>query len=174
MRLARLQAEITAYPNDDLLMPTQTGNLLRAAEAYPQMRYGLDLFNVWPRLWLALPKSIQDELAAARKALDEQTQLLIWGVLFSAWSGLTWWALLPSLVIAVVGVRGMYQAAGVYAQLIRAAFDLYRFELYRQAAWPCRQKPCDEEVEGRKLDEFLRRGFSDDSILFKHSEKSKS
>jgi hypothetical protein len=50
---ARLDAELSSMPVDPRhLMPTRLGNLLRAAEEYPRVRYGLATSVCWPRLWL--------------------------------------------------------------------------------------------------------------------------
>jgi hypothetical protein len=52
---ANLDAELAHYPVDPRrLMPLPVGNTLRAAEEYPQVRYGLATSACWPRLWLVM------------------------------------------------------------------------------------------------------------------------
>jgi hypothetical protein len=108
-------------------MPTLLGNLLRAVEEYPGRRYGLDAVVCWPRLYLLLPEATQKEIGAVRERLNESTRLLAWSLLFLVWTIWQWWALL-GLVVAWLAYRGMVIAAGVYGDLVRAAFDLHRFD----------------------------------------------
>jgi hypothetical protein len=37
-------------PDDSLILPTRLGNILRAAEAYPLTRYGINTVPMWPRI----------------------------------------------------------------------------------------------------------------------------
>ena len=134
---ARLDAELSGYPVDPRrLMPTRLGNLLRAAEEYPRVRYGLPISVSWPRLWLILSEETQSTLAEAREGLNAATRLLIWGVLFVFWVVWAWWVIPAAAAVILAAYWRMLSAAGVYGDLLRAAFDLYRFSLYEQLRWP--------------------------------------
>ncbi len=37
-------------PEENLILPTRLGNILRASEAYPWMRYHIDAVPLWPRM----------------------------------------------------------------------------------------------------------------------------
>jgi len=155
---ARLDAERTRLPADPAhLMPTRVGNLLRAAEEYPQVRYGLAAGVCWPRLWLLLPKEVREELGSARGRLDEAARLFAWGLLFVVWGVWAWWAVLVGVVVALLAYRGMVTAALIYGELVRAAFDLYRFALYEALKWPLPER-AEEAAAGRRLTEYLHRG----------------
>lgn len=68
---ADLDAELAHYPVDSRrLMPTALGNLLRSAEEYPQVRYGLGMSVCWPRMWLVVPKETRETLAQAQQQLN--------------------------------------------------------------------------------------------------------
>ncbi|WP_448594353.1 hypothetical protein [Thermoflexus hugenholtzii] len=152
-RLDALRLRLPADPGR--MMPTLLGNLLRAAEEHPWVRYGLETGVCWPRLWLLLPKEIREELAAARSRLNEATRLLAWSLLFVAWTVWAWWAAPVGLLLAGLAWRGMTRAAWVYGDLVRAAFDLYHPLLFEHLGWPKPEGPED----GRRLTEYLARGI---------------
>ena len=78
-------------------MPTPLGNLLRAAEEYPYLHYGLITSICWPRLWLLLPPETQTAVSSARQRLERAAQLALWGLLFLVWTAWAWWAALIAL-----------------------------------------------------------------------------
>jgi hypothetical protein len=165
---ARLDFELAKYPvASHLLMPTRLGNLLRAAEEYPYVRYGLEVTVTWPRLWLILPESTRKEVAGARQALDERTRIMGWGLLFTIWSIWAWWSVVVALSVTLVAYRGMLSAAALYGELLRATFDLYRFRLYKSLNWPVPTSPADERGHGEDLTEYLHRGIPVHAVRFK-------
>jgi hypothetical protein len=164
---ARLDARLARYPVDPRrLMPTRLGNLLRAAEEYPQVRYGLATSVCWPRLWLLLPEEAQKTLAGARQRLNGAARFSLWGALFASWTVWAWWAAPLAVVAAIAAYWAMLDAAGVYGDLLRAAFDLHRFALYEALRWPLPAGPEGEEVQGQRLSEYLFRGAASKSVQF--------
>jgi hypothetical protein len=165
----RLDAELARYPVDSrLLLPTTLGNILRSAEEYPQVRYGLGMSVCWPRLWLVIPKETQETLAQTRQQLDSATRFFAWGVLFAIWTVWAWWAVPVALLVAISAYWAALQAAGAYADLLRAAFDLHRFTLYEQTRFPLPTTPTQEDATGQKLSEYLFRGTDSADIEFVH------
>ena len=166
----RLDASVVMnYPRQvKLFLPTRLGNILRAAEEYPAVRYGLETRITWPRLWLLLPEEARQELAGARAGLDERARYMVWGLLFAAWSVWAWWAVPVALAAAAASYLGMVQAAGVYGELLRSAYDLYRFEIYKALRWELPPMPCDEEIHGRELTRYLHRGQAAETLSFKN------
>ncbi len=158
---------ITTTPRKaNLFLPTRLGNLLRAAEEYPDVRYGLEVRLTWARLWLVLPDSARKEIASARAALDDRTQWLLWSLLLLLWTVWCWWALLPALAGAFIAYRSMLTSAGVYGELLRAAYDLYRFDLYKAVHWSPPATSDSEEACGKALTQYLHRGALDKTIVF--------
>lgn len=169
---ARLDAELARYPVDPRrLLPTTLGNLLRSAEEYPQVRYGLGMSVCWPRLWLTTPKETQETLAQARQKLNSAVHFFAWGALFAVWTAFAWWAILVALAVSVAAYWAALQAAGTYSDLLRSTFDLYRFNLYEQARWPLPPSPTGEKDHGEELSEFLFRGTADGDVRFTHPDK---
>jgi hypothetical protein len=167
--LARLDQRLRRRPeNRDLLMPTTVGNILRAAESHPADKYGLDAVAVWPHLWLVLPDSARQEIAAARSGLDGAARLFLWGLLFLPFVALTWLAVPVGLAVAAAALWWRAPAtAAVYGDLVEAAYDLHRPALYRQLRWPLPTDPQQERSEGRRLTTYLWRGLDTNSPTFR-------
>lgn len=123
----------------DLLMPTRLGNILRAAEAYPSERYGIDPVVIWPRLRPLLPEKVAADLVGDRSSLDALLLLQTLGGIFgTAWPvtllalGQDWPLAALALVgwpLAMIAHRSAQAAAVGYGERFRVTFDLYRHEL---------------------------------------------
>jgi hypothetical protein len=154
-------------PDPDDIMPTQLGNILRAAERRIEAKYGLDPRICWARLWLLLQKDARDDLSTARSALDIGARSFLWSALFALWTFWSWWALPVAIAALVASYAWMVSAADEYGELFESAFDLFRFALYKSLCLP---SPADSTVEpalGKLLTEFLWRG--DVPAVFKDS-----
>jgi hypothetical protein len=157
----------------DRLMPTKLGNLLRAAESHPTNKYGLDAIICWPRLWLVLPDSVKKELQETRSVLNTAARVWLWGLLFSVWSIWAWWALPIALLVLLLAHHWMLNAAATYGDLLEAAFDLHRWELYKALHWPLPSHPAQERQFGHQLTEYLWRGSDRDQPEFIDPDRAK-
>ena len=134
--LIHLDTLLSRYPIDErLLMPTSVGNLLRAAEEYPSVRYGLDAIVCWPRMWLLMPAETLEAISEAREQLNTCARLMLWSIIFPVWILWANWAALSLLLLPLAYLK-MLSSAGTYGNLIRSAFDLHRFKLYEAFKWP--------------------------------------
>lgn len=140
-------------------MPTKVGAILRAAEARPYDKYGLETVAVWPQMWLILPDAIRQQLSSARQAMIDATSIAVWGILFLGFTIVTPWAGLVAVLVAgstlMVVLPGRVQT---FADLVEATFDLHRIALYRQLRWPLPQTPAEERAAGLMLTQYLWRG----------------
>ena len=142
-------------------MPTRLGNILRASEVRIAGRYGLDPMLCWSAFWLVLPELARTELTEARTAVDTRVRTWFWALLFCVWALVTWWwpPLLIGLVLAVVVYAGwLLPAAGTYADLLDAAFEVHRGALYKAFG---RTLPTDLDAEasaGASLTELIWHG----------------
>jgi hypothetical protein len=145
------------------LMPTELGNILRAAELRSQDKYGLHSLICWPRLWLLLSSDVKKELEDARTLLNTGANLWLWSIMFLIWTIWTWWAIPISLIVAFFAYRWMVNIAKTYGELLDASFDLYRNDLYKLLRWPLPENPLEERQAGKQVSDYLWRG-SDTSI----------
>lgn len=198
--ISKLEALLDKYPiNTELLLPTRLGNVLRASEEYPYIRYGLEPITVWPRLWLLLSENTKKELGLTRQILNERMRIFTWSLaaLFlwtpfaflialrqqNLFEGLitlplsNWAQFLLFLLLVFLGALitywGLLPAASVYGNLLRATFDLNRFALYKALSLPLPTSPDNEKSHGMNITMYLKRGMfaePDTDILFQHTE----
>ena len=78
-QIDRFYAELSRYEREwflfyparrALVMPTKLGNILRAAELYPLLRYNVDAVVTWPRLQSLLPEEFASGLRDAKASVD--------------------------------------------------------------------------------------------------------
>ena len=168
----KVELQDARYPVDERnLLPTPLGNILRTAEEYPYVKYGLETTTVWPRLWLLLPTETQQEISIARQQLDLAARFLAWGILFNLWRFATWWPVPVAIAIMVMllAYNRMLHTARVYGDLLRATFDLHRFKLYHALHW---QLPADSQAElesGQALTQYISQRQAQNVTIFHHA-----
>jgi hypothetical protein len=146
------------------VMPTRLGNGIRSFENYPRDQYGISAIPVWPRLIAVIPK----EYAAALD--DEKTTFdflinssLLTGIMalvvislgaldFSrgqAWGNQALWLVEACSLAALCRFfyRQAIPQAVTWGELVRGAFDLYRWDLLAKMGY--QQKPETREEERR-------------------------
>lgn len=157
---ARCDRELLLYcpSREALVMPTRIGNLLKAAEEYPQRLYGIEMSDAWPLLWLLLPETARNDIGQARAALDEQVACFVWSILFAAWSLVSLWAIPIAAACATAFYLNATTQAGNYGDMLRSVFTLYRFDLYSALHCCPPDDPQNEVAYGQLLARYIRRG----------------
>jgi hypothetical protein len=162
----RLDRQLHDLPPEEQMMPTRLGNILRSAELYPLVHYGLDSVVVWSRLYPILPDGFRRQIDDSRNALDAAVRLYFLAFLFSIiWAVEA--ALLYSWLLIIITLSGLFiawliwysalGAAAVYGELIRSVFDLHRFDLYRALRLPMPANTEKERRLGEQITLFLWR-----------------
>lgn len=153
------------------VMPTRLGNILKSAELYPNVRYKLDAVLVWPRLYNLFPESFVKTLAEAKSAMDFMLIISWLGGFFGLVSGVyllivraPWWLFLlcfwGGMLVATSAYQGSLGSASLYAEQIRAAFDLYRSELLKQMRLKLPESLKEEKTVWDAVNQLLYRNNS--------------
>jgi hypothetical protein len=158
--------ELELYPaDDDRLLPTRLGNILRAAEDSAGQRYGLDTVTLWPRLHPYVTGALAESLAAVRDQLDVSVRLCATFTIATAIAtGLLvndgWWLLVPAstAILAWIAYRSAVSAATAFGEELHVAFDLHRFDLLRGMHYPLPTTLDEERARNDELTRFLQSG----------------
>ena len=148
------------------VMPTRFGNILKNAELYPQLRYKIDAVLIWPRLFNLFPERFVLTLAEARSSFEFMLVISFLGGTFALLSsiylliiGATWWLFLLCFwggwLVAWFAYKASLGSARLYAQQIKAAFDLYRNELLIQMRLPLPTNLKEERAQWKEIGQFL-------------------
>ncbi len=152
------------------VMPTRFGNILKNAELYPLLRYKIDAVLIWPRLYHLFPERLLQTLAEARSSFEFMLVISFLGGAFALLSSIyllivggTWWLFLlcfwEGLLIAWFAYEAALGSARLYAQQVKAAFDLYRNELLIQMRLPLPTNPKEEREQWQAIGQFLYRNL---------------
>lgn len=171
LQLAYFEERVREFPDAPEIMGTRLGNILRAAEARPRLKYGLDGVICWSRLWLLLSDDVRQELSSARASLDDAARLWLWGLLMLVWAYWQWWIALVALTWMAICYRTMLAAARVYGDLLEAVYDVKRGDLYEALSWPRPANAAAERQEGQKVTDYLWSGVDGEEPVFTFATK---
>lgn len=158
--------KLRRYPPAEAVLPTELGNVLRAAENRAGSRYGLDAISVWPRLYPLLADKVTAVLDDLRDQLDIAARFCVVFLLATvisvaclAWHG--WWLTVAAgtLAGAVLSYRAALGAAAAYGEAVEAAFDLHRFDLLTALHLPLPADLTSEVKANQQLSRFLRQPY---------------
>ncbi|MFJ5992898.1 hypothetical protein [Lentzea sp. NPDC092896] len=154
------------FPHDDhLVRATALGNALTAMEDTAGRVYGFDAVVAWPRLYVVLGDRMRAIVDDRRDVLDSSARTAVTGAFVAVVSAALLlrsgpWLLL-TLAPAAIGVlaySGARRAAESYAEAVRAAFDLHRFDLIGSLHLPLPATPADEVTVNKALCDLWRQG----------------
>ncbi|MFJ7967208.1 hypothetical protein [Streptomyces sp. NPDC096324] len=166
LRLTRLEEQLRWMPARDRMLPTRLGNSMRAAEGRPLHHYGLDAVVLWPHLWSVLPDTLRLDLAAARRHVDGLVAAGLWGLFLLPAAVRTPWALLGLPFACVMWCGALPGACREFGVLIRTAFDLHRWDLYRALRHPVPLDAASEVAAGERLTAAVLRGSDDPALVY--------
>lgn len=173
---------INSMPATSRVLPTRLGNILRSGEDYANDRYALDGMRTWSRLWFCIPSHARSILRGARKEIDQAVDGLIWAVLSLGWAYFLsgqyiYLSLAISTVWTIIAYSALLRHAEAWSELLRATFDLYRFNLYTTLSLPLPESPFEEVIANKRyekrvsiVNDFLF-AFVKDDVNYTHVDK---
>jgi hypothetical protein len=161
----RANVIVDRYPrpakDDDRLMPTLLGNVLRDGEDNAGRRYGLQ-FTVYPRMYPSLSPKLDSAISAQLDVLDTTSALCIVFALIALLAlpllaHLGWWNLVPLVAVlaSAIAYRGAIATARRHGTLLATAFDLHRFDMLTALHYELPLTPEDEVKLNTQLSGFL-------------------
>jgi hypothetical protein len=146
-----------AYPSDDeLVLPTKLGNIVRAFEHHPVRLYNVDAIAGWPRLMTVLPAHMRDLIGNAQSDCNTLLNtsfvffVIALGCFITAaikFSAVSMFAALGSLALGWILYLLACPPAQQWGEYVRAAFDLYRLDLLKQTGIEIKVKSFTLEEE---------------------------
>jgi hypothetical protein len=160
----RAYSRYTLLEDEDEVMPTTLGNILRAGERYADSRYGIDTIYFWPRLYPLLPAQFQADyeeyIINYEFPLVVSFEALIVAllgavvILLTGGSPILFGLVFGGGCVAALAFYGLsFASAEELAEQQRTAFDLYRHLLLEQ--WPTPADVRDEKAAFREIEEFI-------------------
>ncbi|HEX8776368.1 MAG TPA: hypothetical protein VF735_22550 [Pyrinomonadaceae bacterium] len=143
----------TDFPKDEkLVLPTRLGNVIRSFESYADIQYNMEAVTLWPRLVAKLDKEYSGEIDGTKTSFDFMLNcsalsavlallVLIVGLIYptpltSLQSALLWLVEINVfLAAAFFFYRLSIDRAKAWGHTVKAAFDLYRWDLLKQLGY---------------------------------------
>lgn len=136
------------YPDQEqYVLPTNFGNVMRAYEVYARVVYGLESVQGWNRLVAVLPDGFRTQIEDAKSQTDFWVNMRVVSILLLAlYAVLAWpqtylasdwplihvkhlWIAEVTFGVALISIPCATSMAREWAALVMSAFDLYRSDL---------------------------------------------
>jgi hypothetical protein len=159
------------------LAPTRLGNDVAALRSYCDTRYSFDFDLFWPRLYLVMKnQKIVEKLTMAKIQVDFSILSLVLSILFLAiWLVIlfAWGKSLTTLwIVVIIGppmialwLRMVHESYSAFAELVRAAIDVSRFDLLEALRLPLPASTEAEKKIWKQAAEMLSLDGSDNTVL---------
>lgn len=154
----------TEFPDHkDFILPTRLGNVIRCFERYSTVAYGMDAIVLWPRLISKINIEFASTIDEAKASFDFMlnvsflSSLSFLGIIavgvssnypLTTASLLKWiWPAISFFALALIFYHFAIGRAKAWGMQIKAAFDLYRFDLLEALGY--QQEPltlCEEKA----------------------------
>jgi hypothetical protein len=153
------------FPDEEeYLLPTPFGNVLRSFEIYPRYMYGFEAIDGWGRLLSAIPKDYLELIDAARAQVDFWVNLGVVfillqieyiGLAFITWTPLKEWVVLLFIALGTIAPLRATSSAREWGDFVKSAFDVFRFKLLESLGIDIPKDREEEKVLWRKYSQAI-------------------
>ena len=149
---------------EEYLLPTPFGNVLRSFEVYPRYMYGFEAIDGWGRLLAVIPKDYLELIDAARAQVDFWVNLGVVLILlqieyivlaFMTGTPLQWWIILLFIGLGTVAPLRATSSAREWGDFVKAAFDVYRFNLLESLGMDLPKNREEEKILWTKYSQAI-------------------
>ncbi|HJQ35556.1 MAG TPA: hypothetical protein VKB93_00310 [Thermoanaerobaculia bacterium] len=140
------------YPLPGSVLPTRLGNVIRSFENYPRRQYGIWAVTLFPRFVARIPREFAAVIDDAKTMLDVLLHLSFLSLVFSliVCAACPFTAEAITCIAAGLALSAIFYAAsigraGEWGQLVRASFDLYRWDVLRDLGFTSKPASMFEE-----------------------------
>ncbi len=149
---------------EEYLLPTPFGNVLRSFEIYPRFMYGLEAIDGWGRLLAVIPKDYLELIDAARAQVDFWVNLGVVfillqieyiGLAYTTGTPLQWWVVLLFIGLGTIAPLRATSSAREWGDFVKAAFDVYRFNLLESLGIDIPKDREEEKVLWKKYSQAI-------------------
>jgi hypothetical protein len=138
---------------EDWLLPTPFGNIIRAFEVYPRVMYGIESIQGWNRLITVLPEECRELVDNAKAQVDFWINICLLSSLFVveylviAFAAnhirVFWLVILAMVAISISQPRSESAAIG-WGEYVKSSFDVFLPELRKKLGY---SQPINKEQE---------------------------
>ena len=179
-RVEKTRQLFNDFPNEEgWVLPTRLGNAIRNFENYPNRQYGMRAITLWPRLLAKIDSSYASSIDSAKSTFDfmlncSALSMLLAFIILTAGlaypvqlqEGLGLFLWIVEIIILIMLSYLFYEwsigTAITWGDLVKGAFDLYRWDLLKQMGYA--QTPTNKTDERKVWQEiYYEMAFSDSS-----------
>jgi hypothetical protein len=156
----RLNSELPK--REAAILPTRLGNVIASFEDYSYEQYGIDSITIWPRLAAKIDPPYAAAIEDSKTSFDFMLNssllsiilafaLLLVGLTYfipmvSRWSFTIWVGEIITICwLAYLSYLGAINRAMAWGTTVKAAFDLYRWELLKQLGYTSLPATMEDE-----------------------------
>ncbi len=150
------------FPALASVLPTKLGNVIRSFETYPQRQYNIAAIPMYPRLVAVIDKDYLAQIENAKNGVDfmincsllsavSALSILVAGLLYPIpFAAATHWSLWLIKIAFFVFLSWAFYVSSIgraheWGDLVKGAFDLYRWKLLDQLGFKRIPENMDEE-----------------------------
>ncbi|MGR3277295.1 hypothetical protein ACSYAD_19530 [Acaryochloris marina NIES-2412] len=159
-----LYIRATRYPEENFLLPTSFGNIVRAFERYSAKVYGLDAIPGWYRILTVVPEHYRDLVENAKSQVDFWVNTSFLNCVFlieyfivisTKKDPLNIYFSLFLIAIIIFAYQRAKSAAIIWGSFVKSIFDIFIPDLLRKLEFPLPASFEEEKLLWQQFSQML-------------------